>query len=76
MAQLLNTGKLQVNPSLVTTDENALALRGFSGRNAGIVAVQTDTGASESNAGVDGSKRPALGGFRSKLAEALQIANA
>lgn len=71
VAQVFNASKLQVNPSLVTTDENALALGGFSVRNAGVVAVETDTGASEGNTGVEGSKRAALRSFRGELAEAL-----
>lgn len=73
VAQLLNSCQLQVNPSLVTADENTLALLGgLSGRDAGVVAVQTDTGASEDNSGVEGGERAALGGFRGVLAEALQ----
>lgn len=72
MADFFNGGQLQVNPSLVTADENALALLGrLGGRDAGIVAVETDTGASKDNAGIEGGERATLGGFRCVLTEAL-----
>jgi hypothetical protein len=74
VAQGLDISELQVNPSLVTTDENALALRGLGGRNAGVVAVETNAGAGENNAGVERGQRPALGSLRGILAEALRMA--
>jgi hypothetical protein len=74
VAQGLDISELQVNPSLVTTDENALALRGLGGRNAGVVAVEANAGAGENNAGVERGQRPALGSLRGILAEALRMA--
>lgn len=71
MAHILDGGQFQVNPSLVTTDENAFALGALSGRNAGIITVQADTSASENNGGVERSQRSTLGSIRSVLTEGL-----
>ena len=57
MAQSLDFGKLQVNPSLVTSDEDALALLGsLGGRRAGVIAVETDPKTKGTDTKVDGSQ--------------------
>lgn len=75
MAQSLDLGELQVNPSLVTSDEDTLALLGcLGGRRAGIVAVETDPETQGTNAKVDGSQVGALARcFRGVFAKALAM---
>ena len=70
VAQLLNARKLEVNKSLVTTDENLLT-GGLCRGSTGAVAVEPNTSARETDRGVDGSQRLALGGLRRVLAQAL-----
>lgn len=72
MAQSFNSRELQVNPSLVTTDENLLAVLGsLSGSSTRAVAVESNTGTHETDGEVDGSQRLALGGLSRVLAETL-----
>ena len=54
VAHSLNFRELQVNPSLVTTDENLLP-GGLSGSSTGAVAVESNTGTRETDGKVDGS---------------------
>ena len=70
VAQLLNVCKLEVDKSLVTTDENLLT-GSLCGGSTGAVAVEPNTSARETDRGVDGSQRLALGGLRRVLAQAL-----
>lgn len=70
VAQLLNARKLEVNKSLVTTDENLLT-GSLCGGSTGAVAVETNTGTRDTDSGVDGSQRLALGGLRRVFAQAL-----
>lgn len=71
VTQSFNFRELQVNPSLVTTDENLLA-GGLSGSSTGAVAVESNTGTRETDSSVDGSQRLALGGLSRVLAETLR----
>lgn len=71
VAQSLNIREFQVNPSLVTTNENLLA-GGLSGSSTSAVAVESNTGTRETDGSVDGSQRLALGGLSRVLAETLQ----
>ena len=75
VAQLLNARKLEVNKSLVTTDENLLT-GGLGGGSTGAVAVEPNTGARETDSGVDGSQRLALGSLRRVFAQALWCCSA
>ena len=61
VAQNLNVGQLQVDPSLVAADKDLGALGGGAPR---AVAVQTDTGTGQTDGDVDGRQRGlALGGL-------------
>lgn len=77
VAQNLNIGQFQVDPSLVAARENfgmILGRRGLSGRcRPGIVPVETDTETGKANGDVDRCQRLLLGCFRGVFAETLRL---
>lgn len=73
VAQNFNVRQLEVHPSLVSACENLGTLsRSLCGGSTGLVAVQSDTKASQTDSHIDGGKGLALGGFGRVLAGALK----